>query len=204
MPSRPQKRSQRRAPARGKRILEASCRVFAEKGFGGASVDEIAHEAGIAKGTIYLYHSSKEALYWATLRKGLEVLAREVRKGMEKAPTLKGKVRALVATKLAYFDDHRDFGRIYQAEFCSINQPIYMHKDLRDLYLEQVRLLERMIRTAARRGDIRKVPSQTAAFVLADLTRGVITRRLLGWSKARVEDEVDFLVDFAWEGLSCR
>jgi hypothetical protein len=34
------------------------------------------------------------------------------------------------------------------------------------------------------------------------LTRGVITRRSLGWSQNKAEDDVDFLVDFVWKGLA--
>jgi AcrR family transcriptional regulator len=191
------------ADGRRERILEAASRVFAQKGFAAASVDEIAQAAGIAKGTIYLYQPSKEALYWATLREGLEALCGEVRAKMDEVPTLKEKIRALVTAKLAYFDAHPDFYRIYQAEFGPVTQPLYLrHKDLRERYLEQVRELQKAIEAAARRGEIRKVPSQTAAFVVADLTRGVITRRSLGWSQNKAEDDVDFLVDFVWKGLA--
>jgi AcrR family transcriptional regulator len=189
---------------RADRILEAGRHVFAEKGFAGASVDAIAEAAGVAKGTVYLYHASKEALYWATLRAGLEELSREIRGRWEAEPTLKGKLHTLLTTKLSYFDAHRDFFRIYQAEFGQMTQPVCLRKDLRDLYLEQVRLLESAIEAASRRREIRKVPVETAAFVLADLTRGVITRRLMGWSETRVEDDVDFLVDFVWKGLAGR
>src|SRR5437660_12011340 len=52
------------SPAGGKRerILDAAVRVFAEKGFFGAKVSEIAREAGVADGTIYLYFKSKDDL----------------------------------------------------------------------------------------------------------------------------------------------
>ena len=48
-------------------ILEAARRVFARKGFAKAGIGEIAREAGIAKGTVYLYFRSKDAVYWAAL-----------------------------------------------------------------------------------------------------------------------------------------
>jgi AcrR family transcriptional regulator len=191
-------------PSKRRKLIDASCRVFAEKGFAGASVDTIAQEAGIAKGTVYLYYPSKEELYWATLKMGLEDLCDQVRSGMEKAKTLRGKIRALFATKVAYFDSHRDFFKMYQAEFGPVTRPLYGHKELRDLYLEQVKILERMIDTAGKKGEIRKVPAEAAAFVLTDLTRGVIARRLFGLSKAAMEDEVDFLVDFVFKGLAGR
>src|SRR5881275_860069 len=42
------------------RILDAAVRVFAERGFFGATVAEIARAAGVADGTIYLYFKSKD------------------------------------------------------------------------------------------------------------------------------------------------
>src|SRR5262245_15390074 len=49
-------------PGKRARILDAAVLVFAEKGFYGAKVAEIAREAGVADGTIYLYFKSKDDL----------------------------------------------------------------------------------------------------------------------------------------------
>ena len=48
---------------RRKQIIYASIPVFARKGFDGATLEEVAAEAGIAKGTIYLYYKNKEELF---------------------------------------------------------------------------------------------------------------------------------------------
>ena len=45
-----------------KRIIEASTKIFAEKGYDGATISEIAKEAEVADGTIYEYYQSKENL----------------------------------------------------------------------------------------------------------------------------------------------
>jgi AcrR family transcriptional regulator len=47
------------------RIIEAAARVFAQKGYAGAAVADIAVEAEIGKGTIYAYFDSKENLFFA-------------------------------------------------------------------------------------------------------------------------------------------
>lgn len=51
----------------GKRgaILDAARALFARYGYKRTSIDDVAREAGIAKGTVYLYFASKEALYRA-------------------------------------------------------------------------------------------------------------------------------------------
>jgi AcrR family transcriptional regulator len=62
---------QRRKEARPAEIVEAALAVFAEKGFRAARIDEVAARAGISKGTLYLYFSSKEELFKAVVRQAL-------------------------------------------------------------------------------------------------------------------------------------
>ena len=54
---------QRRAEERPGEICAAALEVFAEKGFAGARLDEIAHRAGVSKGTLYLYFKDKNELF---------------------------------------------------------------------------------------------------------------------------------------------
>ncbi|GIX30198.1 MAG: TetR family transcriptional regulator [Porticoccaceae bacterium] len=56
-----------RAPARRERILEAARRLFAEKGYAGARIREIARTAGIHQATLYDHFPSKEALFAAAV-----------------------------------------------------------------------------------------------------------------------------------------
>src|SRR4051794_4820714 len=59
-----------RNPARTQqRILEAAFKEFAEKGFAGARVDEIARSAGVNKRMLYHYFGAKEALFREVLRR---------------------------------------------------------------------------------------------------------------------------------------
>ena len=53
-------------PSRAK-LLEAAARVFAERGFERASVDEIAAAAGLSKGTLYWNFKSKDELFFALM-----------------------------------------------------------------------------------------------------------------------------------------
>lgn len=49
-------------------ILQAALHIFAENGFAAARLDEVAARAGIAKGTLYLYFTDKEALFEELIR----------------------------------------------------------------------------------------------------------------------------------------
>src|SRR5205085_5989378 len=58
-----QERKAQERQARRRRIQEAARTVFAERGYGGASIELIARAAQLSVGAIYLYFRSKEDLY---------------------------------------------------------------------------------------------------------------------------------------------
>ena len=58
----------RRKDTRPAELLDAALDVFAEKGFAAARMEDIAARAGAAKGTLYLYFPSKEAVFEALVR----------------------------------------------------------------------------------------------------------------------------------------
>src|SRR3954454_3677496 len=62
------------AEQRRDRIVEVAMQHFAEQGFRGARVEDIAHEVGIAKGTVFLDFGSKEALFLAAYQRAVRLL----------------------------------------------------------------------------------------------------------------------------------
>ena len=66
------------AEFRRRSIIQAACHVFGEKGFEPATVDAIAEAAHVAKGTVYLYYPSKQAIYDAVYASGMADLERGV------------------------------------------------------------------------------------------------------------------------------
>lgn len=65
--------AQRQAAKRG-RILEAAHEVFTKLGFAGASMSDIAAEAGVSKPTLYVYFTNKESLFRALIEEQREAL----------------------------------------------------------------------------------------------------------------------------------
>ena len=66
-----QTRWKRRKAARPQEILEAALGVFAEKGFARTRMEDIARQAGVTKGTIYLYFENKEAVFRSLIRSSI-------------------------------------------------------------------------------------------------------------------------------------
>lgn len=85
-------RKEKEKSARRVTIVNAAERLFATKGYDGVAMEDIAREAQLAKGTLYLYFNNKDSLYIAVAVRGAAILkemmargvAREVR-GIDKA-----------------------------------------------------------------------------------------------------------------------
>lgn len=183
-------------------ILAAARRVFAKKGFYEVTVDEIAEAAGVAKGTLYLYYKSKHQIYWDSLKQGIRELCEEVERRMEQSAGIEAKIEAFVGTRIRYFDANHDFFRTYFSEFGNaMTHPAQMPKDFKELYTRQARLLESALRQAMKRNAVRKIRPEATAYAISEITRGVITRRLLGNARAEVENEVAFICDLVWKGI---
>jgi TetR/AcrR family transcriptional regulator len=66
-----QGKRERRKEARPGELLAAALALFVEKGYAATRAEEVAHRAGVSKGTLFLYFSSKEELFKAVVRENL-------------------------------------------------------------------------------------------------------------------------------------
>lgn len=91
------------------KILLAARDVFGKKGFYETKMEDIAKEAGVAKGTLYLYFQSKEELYQCLIREGIKYFIHRLRESIETHKSFEDKVRALIKTLVILIDENRDF-----------------------------------------------------------------------------------------------
>jgi AcrR family transcriptional regulator len=182
-------------------ILDAARAVFSRKGYSETAVDDVAEEAGVAKGTLYLYFKSKEELYLAALVSDVRAMAVEGRREMERSRRLREKLRAFLRVRLEYTKSRQDFLRIYLAEYGSIFVKTALSRELIHVLKQNMRYVAKEIEEASRRGEIGPVPPGAAAAALFDLSRGLIERRLLGWKEFQIANEVEFSIDLLFAGI---
>jgi len=94
-PDCPVRRWRRRKEARPSEILEAALELFVERGYNATRLEQIAHAAGVSKGTLYLYYSSKEDLFRSMVR---EVLVPHVERFEQQALNHQGSAKDLLRT----------------------------------------------------------------------------------------------------------
>ncbi|MFB0520593.1 MAG: TetR/AcrR family transcriptional regulator [Desulfatiglandales bacterium] len=99
-----------------RKIIAAATKVFAKKGFYKAKVSDIAREAGVADGTIYIYFSHKDdiliSLFEEKMKEVLDNMERQT--SLETGPFAKIKRFAFLHLKL--IEDNKDMAEIIQVE----------------------------------------------------------------------------------------
>ena len=184
-------------------ILQAARAVFAREGYANTVVDDIATQAGIAKGTLYLYFPSKEQIYLAAVLEDARQLDSDSRAAMLAAGSWQEKLAAYLRVRVEYFERHQDFLRIYMTEFrgmCMQGKPVaaeFVH-----LMQEGEAQLAQVFAAAAARGEIRAVNPELAALTVSDLTRGLMERRLRNWGRPVGSEDTAFALDILCRSLA--
>lgn len=166
----PPKRGRDGRPTR-ERISTAALQLFAEKGFDGTSVRDIARAAGIAEGALYRHFPSKEALARSLFLDGYARLAADVADLCAAVPDFPGRIAALVGHFCRLFDEEPTlFG------FLLLNQHDHLRfVDRHDDAANVVAALERLFAEAVEAGAIpRQDPALATALALGTVVQPAV------------------------------
>lgn len=93
--------------------MDAAYEVFGEEGFYEAKISRVAELAGIAKGTVYLYFSSKEDLFMAVTRRDCEHFLHGLSERLKSAHDLSGRLSAIAAHHLMYYYERKRHTKLF-------------------------------------------------------------------------------------------
>ena len=105
-----------RDPDKPQQIIEAAVRVFARKGYYNSRVSDIAREAGIAAGTIYLYFKTKDDILVTLFRDKMADFVGALRKAIADERDAASKVRRLVSLHFSMLEENPDLAEVVQVE----------------------------------------------------------------------------------------
>ncbi len=152
------------------RILKSAVKVFAQKGFYHAKVSEIAKNAGVADGTIYLYFKNKDEILISIFEEELGKFITEVHSELAAEADLIAKVRKYIHAHLKFVKKNPKLAQVFQLELRQSNRFIkeYTGSKLKE-YLNLVgNLIEQGQREGIFRSDIHPGLAKRALFGALD------------------------------------
>jgi len=105
-----------RDPDKPQQIIDAAIRVFARGGYYNSRVSDIAREAGIASGTIYLYFKTKDEILVTLFREKMAEWVALVRREIAAERDPLAKIRKIVALHFKVLEESPDLAEVVQVE----------------------------------------------------------------------------------------
>lgn len=185
-----------------KSISQVAKEVFAERGYQGATLEDVAHRLGMSKATIYTYYKNKDELFLHVVE---ELVASALEATTQDAQAPKDpieKLTGMVHNTMSFYECERDFFRIYLHEKHGLEvAPKDPHKrTLRDMYIQAVDTLAGVLQEGINVGRIRPMDSRRLAFYLHEMMNTVLVQRIQGKAKTSIDKDVSQLLDLFLHG----
>ena len=188
-------------------IQEATMRVIARKGMAAATMQEIAEEAGVAKGTIYLYFRDRDELVEKTFESAMCQLREQIDEVLDREMPFDEKIRAVMAAQLGFFANNREFFRLYLSLRMPDGTTARTRRQKRTChpqYRDRVQKLADVLKGAMARGEIREVDPYRMALFIIEGSTAIIIERLTEDASPAAEAEVEFITGLILDGVRKR
>ena len=188
-------------PDKPQQIIDAAVRVFARNGYYNSRVSDIAREAGIASGTIYLYFRTKDDILITLFREKMAGFVAGLRKAISAEPDAVARLRRLVALHFQILEGDPDLAEVVQVE---LRQG---HKFFRGASAAEVgayfALISSVLEEGVASGAFRKeLPIKVATKVLFGAMDQVATSWVLGTRTYRLSETAGAVADLFLRGIS--
>ncbi len=184
-------------------ILRAAIRVFARNGYFNSKVSDIAREAGVADGTVYLYYKSKEDILHSIFDRTMEEAISEGRRQLESLTDPREKLRRIALLHLERMGADRELAVVFQVELRGSTK--FMEEFSAAGFAEYLGLIHGVIAEGQSAGLFR---AELNAKVVAKIFFGALDEMATNWilSKRRYKlaPLADQVLDIFLNGVSAR
>jgi len=185
-----------------KGIQDAVVRVLSADGTKGLTMERVAREAGVAKGTLYVYFKDKKHLLHSVKEESMAPMRRELFGILDGDLPPVEKLRQFMMRHLGYFDEHREFFRVllWERQIAETN----LRRQQSDPFRTYVEKIAAVLREGASAKAFRPLEPVKVAAVLIEADIAMIAQRLLTDTPGSVEEDARMLTDLIMNGLSLK
>ena len=190
-------------PDKHQQIIEAAVRIFARNGYYNSRVSDIAKEAGIASGTIYLYFKTKDEILVTLFREKMAEFVATVRKAIAAEPDAVAKLRRLIALHFKLLEDHAEMAEVVQVELRQ-GQKFFRGASANEIsgYFDLISsVLEEGMAAGVFRNDL---PVKTVRKVLFGAMDQMATSWVLGKRGYKLSETAEAVADIFLKGLAAK
>ncbi len=182
-------------------ILRAAIRVFARNGFFNAKVADVAREAGVADGTVYLYFKNKDHILVSIFEETMHESISEGRDVIESIDDPREKLRRIASLHLERMGADRDLAVVFQVELRSSTK--FMEQFSETRVSEYLDLIRSVILEGQRAGCFRQsLDANVASKVFFGALDEMVTNWVLSRKAYDLRSTADTVIDLYFNGVT--
>lgn len=183
-------------------IMAAALEEFSEKGYHASTIDSIAERAGIAKGTIYRYFKTKEALFNALKEDTITEFVELARKDLSGQDDVLRIIESVIKMYLSFFEQNSAFFKVIIQEQQDFGRE-FSEKFIHELILALPGLKRRCWK-ASRSGHLKQMNYFTVFYGIIGFLNGVIQKWLHDGTEQSLLDEIETVKEVLFYGFVAR
>ena len=157
-------------------ILRAAIKTFAGKGFFNSKVADIAKEAGVADGTVYLYFKNKDDILHSVFDRAMEEFIEEGKKELAALDDPKEKLTRIAELHLERLGSDRDMAIVFQVELRGSTK--FMQEFSAAGFSEYLNVIQEIITEGQQKGSFRK---DLKPVICAKILYGALDELVTNW-----------------------
>lgn len=159
------------------RILEVASVLFAERGFEGLSIADLAAEVGISNGLVYYHFKDKQTLYETVVREGVHLLEEVAVRSLSTDAPPTERIRTFVSEYMALLEGSSALMRLLIRSITDLSGPAPRHVLMRSA--TTIDRVQSVIEEGIEAGEFRRIDAHLAATALFALVNTLMTARVL-------------------------
>lgn len=179
-------------------IYEAAVGILTRHGYEATTMDRVAQEAGVAKGSLYNYFPNKVELLRFVHEKAVEPMRRNAREILATDMPATAKIESMLRAWFMYIDEHRGLFNFVFNDY-AVQKVLQRQHGLAQA--DAVRNLGRVIEQGIEEGAFRKIDANRVAEFLFGAVRQMCDRQLAAKDVGPVREMVKALVDLFLHGV---
>lgn len=179
-------------------IFESAIKVFSKSGYNSATMDSIAADAGVAKGTLYYHFKSKEEIFNFIIKEGMRVIKEKIESVANKQEDTLSKIKVLCKIQLGLVHDSRDFFKVVMSQLWGQE---LRQLELRESINKYICYMQAYLQEAMNEGVVKKGDSYLMSYTLFGMICSASIYELINENEKNVEELINSLLQNILEGI---
>ncbi len=180
-------------------IFESAIKIFSNSGYTGATMDEIAINAGVAKGTLYYHFKSKEEIFKYIISEGMNIVSEQIDEVIQIEESPIEKLRGVCKVQLGVVNKNRDFFKVVMSQLWGQE---LRQLELRDTIKNYIKHIENYLKEAIKVGYIRESETQFMAYTFFGTICSAAVYELIYGESSNVDDVIEKVMSYILHGIS--